>query len=154
MSGFRKKRSSLHPFYILLHSIHPIQSFPFLITSFHYTPTHNSLLLSPTNSLPSPISPIRISTPITSSKQSINTIIPFNCVSPIPLHSRGPRFIKQMTSSFTSNSCFLLQYEAASPQTVLVRRYNHLYVYVCYGDRRECAKCRFCGHEVLLQRFL
>ena len=95
-----------------------------------------------------------ISIPITSSKQALNTIIPFNCISPILSHPRGLRIHRQLTSSFTSYSCFVLSNEAASSQTVLVRSYNYLHGHVCHGDRGECAKCRLRCYEILLQRFL
>ena len=136
-----------HVHFILYNSL---PSYPLLLLS----SKRNKPLLFSIDSSPSHNSLTFISIPITSSKQALNTIIPFNCISPILSHPRGLRTHRQMTSSFTSYSCFVLSNEAASSQTVLVRSYNYLHGHVCHGDRGECAKCRLRCYEILLQRFL
>ena len=129
-----------HVHFILYNSL---PSYPLLLLS---SKRNKPLLFSIDSSSPHNSLTI-ILIPITSS-------IPFNCVSPILSHPRGLRIHRQMTSSFTSYSCFVLSNEAASSQTVLVRSYNYLHGHVCHGDRGECAKCRLRCYEILLQRFL
>lgn len=158
---FRKERNwfregnCFHPSLCSLScSLHFIQFIAFLSTTSSLSSKRNKPLLSSIDSSPSHNSLTIISIPITSSKQALNTIIPFNCISPILSHPRGLRIHRQLTSSFTSYSCFVLSNETASSQTVLVRSYNYLHGHVCHGDRGECAKCRLRCYEILLQRFL
>lgn len=96
---FREGNCSLYSLCSLSCSLHSIQFIAFLSTTSSLSSKRNKPLLFSIDSSPSHNSLTFISIPITSSKQALNTIIPFNCISPILSHPRGLRIHRQLTSS-------------------------------------------------------